>query len=56
MQKAKKHMTELATFLKVPVTDEFIDEVVEKCSFKDLKKHKFDVSSTVNPNRKSTLF
>lgn len=56
MQNPKEHLTELAAFLEVSVTGEFIDEVVEKCSFENLKNNKFDVSTIVDPNRKSTLF
>ncbi|XP_063409824.1 sulfotransferase 1B1-like [Mytilus trossulus] len=52
----KKHITDLANFLEVPYTDEFINDIVIKCSFKNLKDHKLDVCSIIDTDKKSTLF
>ncbi|CAG2199977.1 SULT1 [Mytilus edulis] len=52
----KKHITDLANFLDVPYTDEFINDIVIKCSFKNLKDHKLDVCSIIDTDKKSTLF
>ena len=46
----------LADFLKVPYTDDFVNEVVEKCSFDNLKENKIDASRCIHPEGKSTLY
>ncbi|VDI70474.1 Hypothetical predicted protein [Mytilus galloprovincialis] len=51
-----KHTTRLADFLEVPYDDTFIKEVVKKCSFHELKNKKIDITVTIHPEGKSTLF
>ncbi|CAG2187735.1 sulfotransferase 1B1-like [Mytilus edulis] len=52
----RKNITNLAKYLEVPYTENFINEVIERCSFKNLKGNKRDVSEVIQPDKKSTLF
>ena len=55
-QDPMKTVTDLAKFLNVPHTDEFVQEIVERCSFDNLKNNKIDSTRSIHPEKKSTLF
>jgi len=38
-QDTKQEVIRLAKFLEVPHEEELIDEIIKKCSFKNMKKH-----------------
>ncbi|XP_076115983.1 sulfotransferase 1C2-like [Mytilus galloprovincialis] len=46
----------MADFINVSQTDDFIREIIEKCSFDNIKKHKYDSSRIIDPKQQSTLF
>ncbi|XP_076115982.1 sulfotransferase 1B1-like [Mytilus galloprovincialis] len=46
----------MAEFINVSHTDDFIREVIEKCSFDNIKKHKYDSTRMIDPKHESTLF
>lgn len=55
-QNPRKYYKDLATFLEMPCTDHFIEEIIEKCSFKNLKDNKLNCSAVLDRNKKQTLF
>lgn len=46
----------MADFINVSQTDDFIREIIEKCSFDNIKKHKYDSTRIIDPKQQSTLF
>lgn len=46
----------MAEFIDVSYTDGIIREIIEKCSFVNIKQHKYDSSRMIDPKHKSTLF
>ncbi|VDI08631.1 Hypothetical predicted protein, partial [Mytilus galloprovincialis] len=49
-------ITKMAEFIDVSHTDDFIRKIIEKCSFDNIKKHKFDSSRMIDPKHEWTLF
>ena len=43
-QHTKQEVIRLAKFLEVPHEEELIDEIIKKCSFKNMKKHVLSAS------------
>ncbi|XP_052066360.1 sulfotransferase 1C2-like isoform X1 [Mytilus californianus] len=46
----------MAEFINVSHSEDFIRDITEKCSFDNIKKHKFDSSRIIDPKHESTLF
>ncbi|CAC5417235.1 SULT1 [Mytilus coruscus] len=46
----------MAEFINVSHTDDFIREIIEKCSFDNIKKNKYDSTRIIDPKHESTLF
>ncbi|XP_052066362.1 sulfotransferase 1C2-like isoform X1 [Mytilus californianus] len=46
----------MAEFINVSHNDDFIKEMIKKCSFDNIKKHKYDSTRIIDPKHESTLF
>lgn len=46
----------IAEFVDIPCTDNFIEDIVDKCNFRNIKENKTDDSTCMHPENKPTLF
>lgn len=46
----------IAEFVDIPCTDNFIEDIVDKCNFRNIKENKTDDSKCMHPENKPTLF
>lgn len=50
------NILKVAEFLELPCTNEFAQEIADKCSFNKLKNNKIDATALLDKDKKSTLF